>query len=66
MRVTSTLRCVPEGNLPCLNLSLPPVPECFTVLAPALADVSAFGPRLVFALTRRPLARVPAYLAVQP
>jgi hypothetical protein len=60
MRVASTFRFVPEG------LSLPPFAECFTVLAPALADVSAFDPRLVLALAPRPLTRVPANLAVQP
>jgi hypothetical protein len=66
MRVTSTLRFVPEINLPWLTLSLPPAIEHCTVLAPALADVSAFDPRLVVALPRRALARVPASVAVLP
>ena len=66
MRVTSALRVVPEINLPWLMLSLPPAAEHCTVVAPALADVSAFDPRLVVALPRRALARVPASLAVLP
>lgn len=61
MRVTSTFRFVPERNFPWLTLSLPPVAEYCTVLAVALADVSAFDARVVVAL-----ARVPASLAVQP
>jgi hypothetical protein len=66
MRVTSTLRFVPEINLPWLTLSLPPAIAHCTVVAPALADVSAFDPRLVVASARRALARVPASLAVLP
>jgi hypothetical protein len=66
MRVTSTLRFVPEINLPWLTLFLPPAIEHCAVGAPALADVSAFDPRLVLALAPRPLTRVPANLAVQP
>jgi hypothetical protein len=66
MRVASTFRFVPEGCLSWSNLSLPPFPEYFTVLAPALGEVSVFDPRLVFALAPRPLTRVPANLAVQP
>jgi hypothetical protein len=66
MRVASTFRVVPEGYLPWSNLSLPPFQEYFTVLAPALADVIVFDPRLVLALAPRPLTRVPANLAVQP
>jgi hypothetical protein len=65
MRVTSTLRVVPEIDLPWLTLSLPPAIEHCTV-APALADVSAFDPRLVVALPRRALARVPASWAPLP
>jgi len=66
MRVTSTFRFVPERNLPGLTLSLPPAAEYCTAVAPALADVSAFDARLVVALTRRALARVPVSLAVLP
>jgi hypothetical protein len=66
MRVTSTFRFVPEINLPWLTLSLPRAAEYCTVVAPALADVSAFDPRLLVALTRRALARVPASVAVLP
>jgi hypothetical protein len=66
MRVASTFRFVPEGYLPWSKLSRPPLPEYFTVLAPALADVSVLDPRIVFALAPRPLTRVPANLAVQP
>jgi hypothetical protein len=66
MRVTSTLRFVPEINLPRLTLSLPAAIAHCTVVAPALADVSAFDPRLVVALPRLTLAQVPASLAVLP
>jgi hypothetical protein len=66
MRVTSTLRFVPEIDLPWLTLSLPPVIEHCTVGAPALADVSAFDPRPVVALPRLALARGPASLALLP
>jgi hypothetical protein len=66
MRVTSTLRFVPEINLPWLTLFLPPAIEHCAVGAPALADVSAFDPRLVVALPRLALARVPASLALLP
>jgi hypothetical protein len=66
MRVTSTLRFVPEINFPWLTLSLPRATEHCAVGAPALADVSAFHPRLAVALPRRALARVPASLALLP
>jgi hypothetical protein len=66
MRVTSTLRFVPEINFPRLTLSLRRALEHCAVGAPALADVSAFDPRLVVALPRRALARVPASLALLP
>ena len=66
MRVTSTLRLVPELNFPWLTLSLPRAIEDCAVGAPALADVSAFDPRPVVALPRRALARVPASLALLP
>jgi hypothetical protein len=66
MRVTSTLRFVPEINLPWLTLFLPPAIEHCAVGAPALADVSAFDPRLVVALPRLALAQVPASLALLP
>jgi hypothetical protein len=65
MRVTYSFRFVPEINLPWLTL-LPAAVETGTVVAPALADVRAFDARLVVALTRRALARVPASLAVLP
>lgn len=66
MRVTSTFRLTPVRNLPGLTLSLPPVAEYCTAVAPALADVSSFDARRVVALTRRTLARVPVSLAVLP
>jgi hypothetical protein len=66
MRVTSTLRFVPEINFPWLTLSLPRAIEHCAVGARALADVSAFDPRLVVALPRRALARAPASLALLP
>jgi hypothetical protein len=66
MRVTSTLRFVPEINLPWLTLFLPPAIEHCAVGAPALADVSAFDPRLVVALPRLALVRMPASLALLP
>ena len=66
MRVTSTLRFVPEINFPWLTLSLPRAIAHCAVGAPALADVSAFDPRLVVALPRRALARAPASLALLP
>lgn len=66
MRVTSTFRFVPERILPWLTLSLLPAAEYCTASGPALADVNAFDARLVVALTRCALARVPASLGVLP
>jgi hypothetical protein len=66
MRVTAAFRFVPERILPGLTLSLLPAAEYCTVGGLALADVNAFDTRLVVALTRCALARVPASLEVLP
>lgn len=66
MRVAAAFRFVSERILPGLTLSLLSAAEYFTAGGPALADVNAFDTRLVVALNRCALARVPASLGVLP
>ena len=66
MRVTSTVRFVPEMQFPLADAVPAARRRALRRGAPAPADVSAFDPRLAVALPRRALARVPASLALLP